>query len=112
MIRVVGIITTVFAVLEFNDIATVFELHLMPDVSYGGMFSAIAMIMILGMGIFGIVCAGDRSKALIILSFGIAILATMITIELIGAGNNAFIMFAPLGVLYIVGAIRRKNAHV
>jgi len=109
MIRVVGIITTVFAVLEFFDIVNVFELHQIPNVSFGGVFSAIAMILILGMGISGIVFATDRSKGtgLMIILFGIAILAFMITIELIGAGNYALPMFAPLGILYMVGGAMR-----
>jgi len=107
MIRVTGIITTIFATLEFFDIVDVFGLSQIPNVSFGGMFSAIAMVLILGMGISGIVFATDRSKGLIVLIFGIAILAFMITIELIGAGNNAFLLFAPLGILYIIGGALR-----
>lgn len=110
MIKVVGIITTVFAVLEFFDIVNVFGLYQMPNVSFGGVFSAIVMMLILGMGISGIVFATDKSKGLIVLIFGIAILALMITIEFIGAGNYALSMFAPLGILYIIGgAIRLKG---
>lgn len=110
MIKIVSTITIIFAILEFMDIVRVFELHQIPDVSFGGIFSAFAMVLILAMGIWGNVFAADKSKALTILFSGIAILILMTTIELIGAGNYAFIMFAPLGVLYIIGGARRRSA--
>ena len=110
MIRVVGIITTVFAALELSDILSVFGFYSGSANLFEGIFSVVAMVLILGMGITGIVCARNKSVANIILIFGIAILVLMITIELIGAGNGALIMFIPSGVLYIVGAVRRKTA--
>ena len=106
MIKVVSIINIVFAgigtLATAEYVGTFFE----------ETFEFAVLALILGMSIAGLVMAKDKSKANIILAFGIVMLAALVAALVALPDDPLFIIFGTQGILYIVGAVLRKNAPV
>jgi len=122
MIRVVGILATIFSAIGIIDALSHFESYhrvghyITHNYTAADIVILIAMTAILGMGIAGIVMANDKSKAPLILGCGIAILILTAGFDLLGYlllsyhFADSYIWGIPLGVIYITGAANRKTA--
>jgi len=106
MIKTVSIINIVLA-----GIGTIGTIPY-AGVSAGQVFEFVILAIILGMSIAGLSMAKDKSKAGLILAFGIATLVLIIASIVIIPEEPLFILFTTQGILYIVGAVKRKKAEV
>ena len=135
MIRVVGILATILGGIvllassapftaEYRDV-----LFAIPGFQAAAVFEVILGVLTLAFGITGIAAAKKKSMATAILGFGVSIIALNVIYAILGIEpydnpvarafvEDAYIdtlwgyvvMGTPLGILYIVGAVRRKNA--
>ena len=106
MIKVVSIINIVIA--GIGTLGTSMYVGLF----YEETFEFAVLALILGMSIAGLVMAKDKSKANLILVFGIAMLALLVAAMVVIPGEPLFVMFGTQSILYIVGAVLRRNAEV
>ena len=106
MIKVVSIINIVLA--GIGTLATAEYV----GVFYEETFEFVILALILGMSIAGLVMAKDKSKANLILAFGIVILVLLAASIAVIPDEPLFVLFGTQGILYIVGAVRRRSAEV
>ena len=107
MITAVSIINIVFA--GIGTLGTAMYV----GVFFEETFEFAVLALILGMSIAGLAMVKDRSKANLILAFGIAMLALLVAAMVaIYDGPVLFVLFGTQGILYIVGAVKRRNAQV
>ena len=106
MIKVVSIINIVFA--GIGTLGT----SMYVGVFFEETFEFAVLALILGLSIAGLVMAKDRSKANIILTFGIVMLVALVAALVVVPDEPLFVIFGTQGILYIVGAVLRKNAPV
>ena len=108
MIKTVSIINIVFA--GIGTLGTI--PYVGAGAFYWEIFEFVVLVLILGMSIAGLVMAKDKSKAGWVLAFGIAMLVLIASSMVVIPDEPLFVLFGTQGILYIVGAVKRKNAHM
>jgi len=107
MIKVASIINIALA--GFGAVATA-PSH--AGVPAAQVIEFVVLALILGMSIASLVMAKDKSKAGLILAFGIASLVLVTVSMAVIPEEPLFILFSAQGILHIVGALKRKSAQI
>jgi len=108
MIKVASIVSIVFA--SIGTLATIPLYGTFRTASTGELFEFLVLALILAMSIASLLMAKDKSKASVILVFGIVTWVLLMVSRVVIPREPLFLIFGTQATLYIVGAVNRMYA--